>query len=332
MKCTYFAMIAFCGSLFAYSTLQNQAPPKIQFQTLTVDFGDLQKGEKTTVQFPFTNKGEGQLEIRDIATSCGCTTAKQEKTSFAPGESGVIEVTFDSNRFIGRITKNVTVTTNNTKKPSTTLTITGHVFTEIESKPDSLFFADAKPGLVSEREIMVYAERLEKLEISELQVSPDYLSAKIEQLDPKTVRVRVMADGNKFPEDGTRHHGFVSFKTNSQTQPLIQTNVIINIVTPIQIRPPVAMFFASPQGKKREIDIRLMPTSDIEFQIETIESSLSFITVEKLAEDPTHRTVKVRLTAEAPEGRFNGKITIQTSHPEQKTVTIPIKGSVIKTS
>ena len=38
-------------------------------------------------EFSFTNEGDTAMEISEIKTTCGCTTAKLEKMTYAPGES-----------------------------------------------------------------------------------------------------------------------------------------------------------------------------------------------------------------------------------------------------
>ncbi|MBI5380539.1 MAG: DUF1573 domain-containing protein [Opitutae bacterium] len=42
--------------------------------------------------FAFANRGAMPVTITDIVTSCGCTLAEVEKKTYAPGESGKIEV------------------------------------------------------------------------------------------------------------------------------------------------------------------------------------------------------------------------------------------------
>jgi hypothetical protein len=44
--------------------------------------------------FKFKNTGPGTVEIKRVKTSCGCTSAKLEKETYAPGESGYITVKF----------------------------------------------------------------------------------------------------------------------------------------------------------------------------------------------------------------------------------------------
>ncbi len=47
-----------------------------------------------SAKFAFKNSGPDTVTIKRVKTSCGCTTARLAKNTFAPGESGEIEVKF----------------------------------------------------------------------------------------------------------------------------------------------------------------------------------------------------------------------------------------------
>lgn len=81
----------------------------LQFETETHDFGQVKAGEKLSFSFVFQNKGEGSIVIKDAATDCGCISAQFTQKLVKPGESGVIEVTFDSSGLFGRQLKTVEI-------------------------------------------------------------------------------------------------------------------------------------------------------------------------------------------------------------------------------
>lgn len=87
----------------------------LRFETESHDFGVLQAGEKLTFAFVFQNKGEGQIQIINAATDCGCISAQFAQKLINPGETGVIEVTFDSSGLFGRQLKTVEVLWNCTE-------------------------------------------------------------------------------------------------------------------------------------------------------------------------------------------------------------------------
>ncbi len=107
----------------------NENGPVMVFETKTVDYGTIEQGSDPLRLFKFTNTGTEPLIIKNAKGSCGCTVPKWPKKPILPGESNEIEVRYDTKR-IGKFTKRVTLTTNETNS-TTTLTIKG----EVKPKP-----------------------------------------------------------------------------------------------------------------------------------------------------------------------------------------------------
>jgi hypothetical protein len=100
--------------------------PAITFEENSFDFGTIKEGTKVTHAFKFKNSGKADLIIGDARGNCGCTVPKYPTQPIAPGESGVIDVEFNSAGKHGKQNKTVTLVTNTI--PSTkVLTITGEV-------------------------------------------------------------------------------------------------------------------------------------------------------------------------------------------------------------
>jgi len=79
-------------------TQVQQSYAEITFDRIFHDFGTIKEGEIAKTVFSFTNTGENDLYIVDAIGSCGCTVPKYPKNiAIKPGESGEIEVNFDSN-------------------------------------------------------------------------------------------------------------------------------------------------------------------------------------------------------------------------------------------
>ena len=67
------------------------------FDRIFHDFGNVNEGEIAKTVFTFTNTSENDLYIVDARGSCGCTVPKYPKNvAIKPGESGEIEVNFDT--------------------------------------------------------------------------------------------------------------------------------------------------------------------------------------------------------------------------------------------
>jgi hypothetical protein len=105
---------------------QQSSQPEIRFERTEHDFGRLVDGEKVSYSYKFTNTGGADLIITQAKGSCGCTVPRFPTIPMKPGESGFIEVTFDSSNRPGFQNKTITVVANTV--PSTVvLTVKANV-------------------------------------------------------------------------------------------------------------------------------------------------------------------------------------------------------------
>lgn len=106
---------------------------RLSLATFQHDFGIVEEGKKVQYTFNFKNDGDEELKILDIKTSCGCTAAVTESKSYKPGENGTLNVELDTSNRIGRMSLNVSITTNDKEAPLKVLTIYAEV-TKKENK------------------------------------------------------------------------------------------------------------------------------------------------------------------------------------------------------
>jgi len=92
--------------------LSDTAKAVISFTEYEHDFGKVEAGEKIGCFFTYTNSGNGSLVINSVSTSCGCTVPKYDKKPLAPGESGTLEVIFNTSGYDGVQSKTVTIHSN----------------------------------------------------------------------------------------------------------------------------------------------------------------------------------------------------------------------------
>ncbi|MGB8357447.1 MAG: DUF1573 domain-containing protein [Bacteroidales bacterium] len=84
----------------------------ITFPSMEHNFGTVKEGEKVGHIFQFTNTGDADLVLTSVIATCGCTVSKYNKKPVSPGESGTIEVIFDTSGRNGVQTKTVVVQSN----------------------------------------------------------------------------------------------------------------------------------------------------------------------------------------------------------------------------
>ncbi|GAB4290320.1 MAG: hypothetical protein Kow0098_08830 [Ignavibacteriaceae bacterium] len=112
-------------------TNENKGPnPAIYFSETQHNFGKVPEGTIVDYTFNFKNNGEGTLQITDIKTSCGCTAALVSAETVEPGKEGTLRVELDTTNRLGKMSRTVTVYTNDPKEPYKVLTVYAEVIKE----------------------------------------------------------------------------------------------------------------------------------------------------------------------------------------------------------
>ncbi|HEX4888298.1 MAG TPA: DUF1573 domain-containing protein [Luteibaculaceae bacterium] len=109
------------------ATVDPDELPVITFKEERIDFGTIQEGDKVTKTFEFENTGKSELVLSGVSAACGCTVPNNwPRQPIAPGETGRIEVTFNSQGKPGQQVKQIVVTAN-TNPANTTIALAGFV-------------------------------------------------------------------------------------------------------------------------------------------------------------------------------------------------------------
>jgi hypothetical protein len=108
--------------------------PKITFEKVVHDFGEIGPGSKKTCEFKFTNTGKSLLEITKINGCCG-VTAKLDKMQYAPNESGTINVEYNASTVAGVMSRQFYVLSNDRAAPRAPLTIKAKIVPKISYEP-----------------------------------------------------------------------------------------------------------------------------------------------------------------------------------------------------
>ncbi len=79
--------------------------------------------DSAEVRFAFKNTGTTTIKISELSSSCGCTTARSDLKSVAPGAEGVVTVNFQARGSLGLRTGTVTVATDEPDREPYPLTL-----------------------------------------------------------------------------------------------------------------------------------------------------------------------------------------------------------------
>jgi len=97
--------------LFACHTgLRAQA--RLKLADSKQNFGFVKKGEVVKLSYAFTNTGDQPLVITEAKVECSCTSIDFPRQPIAPGQSGVIAVSFDTKSVYDRQDRTVELFSN----------------------------------------------------------------------------------------------------------------------------------------------------------------------------------------------------------------------------
>ena len=123
-------LLIICLILNSAPVLSQENIAEISFKETLIDYGTIENGDDGKKTFEFKNTGNSPLIFSRIFSSCGCTIPKKPEKPIQPGESGTIEVEYDTKR-TGLFQKAITVNSN-AKTPNVILRIKGEVLPELE--------------------------------------------------------------------------------------------------------------------------------------------------------------------------------------------------------
>jgi len=112
--------------------------PKIMFEKVVHDFGDIGPGSKNVCEFNFTNIGDSLLKMTKVSKTCGCTPYTLAKKEYEPGESGTLKVRYNASKRPASVRKSLSVYSNDKAKPKVELAIKAKIVSKIDYQPEKL--------------------------------------------------------------------------------------------------------------------------------------------------------------------------------------------------
>ncbi len=115
------------------------AGPRISFDAVEHDFGEVMHGESPSVELKLTNTGDAVLVLGRIDSSCGCAKGVRGSKDIAPGASSKIFVQINTKgMYSGLHSKSIVVHSNDPERPLTTIKLNFNVVRNISIEPRTL--------------------------------------------------------------------------------------------------------------------------------------------------------------------------------------------------
>lgn len=101
----------------------NNKIPKLVISKSSHDFGDVEEGKVVSAKIDLKNTGNDILKIDNVKTTCGCTAALLSSKTIKPGEAGNLRIDLDTANREGKLTRTVTIISNDPAQPSQSITL-----------------------------------------------------------------------------------------------------------------------------------------------------------------------------------------------------------------
>lgn len=322
--CVIFGLVLFSQiGCQEQAKLTGKAQPEIKFKDLLYDFGEVGPSAKQKGQFEFTNIGEGLLKITKVKRCCG-VVATVDKMEYAPGESGVINVEWDSGPLESTMRKNIVAYSNDPNNPAVNLTITAKVVVKVAWEPKrlKLFLDEENAGCP---EITINSIDGRPFSITEFKSTGDCITA---DFDPSKEATKFVLepkiDAEKLKEN-LRGRIYISMNHPQGKN----ATIVYSVVPKYTVNPPLLIIFDAVPNKPIVRKISVLNNYDKDFEIESLTSKNNIVAIEVLDqkkisnENQLGYQLEVAITPPADEGK--AKFTDQLSLNIKDGEELPIR-------
>jgi hypothetical protein len=313
-----------CAALSLAVASSAAGAPRLVVPAPTRDFGSVERGTVVEQSFPFENAGDAPLRVENVKGSCGCTVGLVSDRDVKPGRSGAVTVRLDTTRLSGRVTKTVTVYTNDPGTPAFGLTLTGEVMTDLIVSPAPLYLGRVHQGTAARREITVTPGRPgTAARVTWVENTNPALHAALEPL-PGGGGQRIVVTLDPHIPLGRLNDQLTLHTTSARTPDLI-VPVFGSVEGDVVVLPPQITFGVAHRDEtpERQVHIRNRgarplritgvgaPDDVVRYRLDTVEDGREYL-------------LTLTLRDGLPVGTVERAVEIFTDHPDEGHLIVPL--------
>lgn len=218
--------------------------PKIQFASLTYDFGKANGDDVVNGLFTFTNVGNARLEVTDVAPSCGCLKVGEWTRTVEAGQAGSIAVRFDTHHYTGFFAKSVFVTCNDASQPKLSLEIKGNIWRPIEVTPPTAVLNLNAESPSNATTIRIVSHLDDPLILSDLTNTSRAFAVELQTNQPGKAYQLIVKTAPPWPRSSVQ--GQITLKTSATNMPVINLMAWANVLPVVMAIPQVVRLPEAP--------------------------------------------------------------------------------------
>ncbi len=305
--------------------------PKIEFDEYEFDLGEMYQDEEKMHVFGFSNIGDAPLIIKRTQTSCGCTAAIASEGPIAPGARGEIRVSYNSKKTSGAQSKTVSVYTNAPDSVATLL-VKAKVKTDV-TYPNTVSFGKVARATPKEQTFDMVAEEGLSFEVVKVETDAPHFQASFKKngKGPKqnasyNVAVKMLPAA---PVGAINSR--LKVYTNLPKKPMIEIPILAYVQGDLKVSPEAVNFGTFAPGGATEIVVKIEAPETHPIRVTAATSTTPDVvaTLTTIREGHAYE-VRCAVAPTKVDGRISGKLTIETSDPNEAKRDLPLIGFVKK--
>jgi hypothetical protein len=236
----------------AQARTEDGPPPHIAVSEDTIDFGDIFTGEVPRKIIKVSNKGEGNLVVRQVRSTCGCTAARKvtggldvslrdlgtdgKELVLKPGEETDIEISLDSSKMNGPLLKEVHIESNDVERNPITVTIKARAVKPVEMQPERLTFGRVMHYTAATQSVIATSTRLKDFGIANIVATQPWVKVAWNKVDdpgtPDAIKYKIDVTITGDAPVGAIQDP-LTIQTSSQRVAQVLLPMAANVVVPI---------------------------------------------------------------------------------------------------
>jgi hypothetical protein len=269
------------------------------------NFGDVAVGAKTEFRFPIHNTTGRTIHVREVRTSCGCTTPSVENHYIEPGQTGSILAKFNTGTHRGQKGANLTVVIDQPFYTEVRLRVDGYIRQDLVFHPGEINFGKQSRGQqLNQSAKIIYAGRND-WDVVDILTTKPWISVDVKQESRSGQTATYVMTVNVSPDAPAGYfRDELVVVTNDRSRPRIPFLISGELESELTISPQSIAGGSVKPGET--IEKKLVVRGKEPFVIDSIEAKGWEISFEPTNEPKTTHIVNVRFV---PNGDTAGQIT-----------------------
>ena len=301
--------------------------PVLTLETDYLDVGSIDRGSAIERSVVLCNKGDAELIVRNVTSSCQCIAASVDGKNLPPGGKALLTIRVEPSNQTGRAVDKVGILSNDTAGPRI-LTVSYNVSPDIIVTPSKVYLGIVKPGQLVHKTVRVSPHKDSTCKVLYAMSNLDGLVGRVTKPEAAKDAPAAMEVEFKAPSKPGTYRGSLAITTVGPESITLTLPVVACVSDSVTITPAAVDFGAIQKGQPAEEVLEVKCRSGTRLQAATTRTDTATVTIG--SGDASHPIpVRLAIKPDAPLGPFAAEIRIEFAGADQFELVVPFAGEML---